>query len=138
MTNMEFRMGLKMALEAKAHENVNNQLEWVEKAVNEVIMYLNRGDRFTQEARNAKRVLQERQNILSEFQNELNRVMSLDVTSSEPIPWWMGTNYTITDLWCYMPTMFKDQFNQYYNDDMRHTSASIIVDGKKISIRIPD
>ena len=138
MTNLEFHMGLKMALENYAQQKIDEQVSWVNKAQEEVQMYITRGPRYIENARAARRVLQTRQEILNECRAHLEHVRSLDITSSDPLPYWMGTDHTLTSLWPYMPEMFRNEFNRYYNDDLRHESASIIVDGTKYAIRIPD
>lgn len=116
MTNMEFRIGLRMAMEAMAQEKVDNQIRFMNRSGQNQI----------------------RLEILRELQDELSRVQNLDTCSTEYLPWWMGNNYSIERLWAYMPNAFRCMFRQDHSWDMRSIRVSADVDDEIFTFEISE
>lgn len=116
MQNFEFRLGLRMAMEAVAQEQVDRQIQFMDRSGSNAV----------------------RLEILRELQGELERVHSLDICSPEPLNWWLGTNYCLESLWTYMPEAFRSMFSRHYNSDLRRYEISADVEGEMISFVIQE
>ncbi len=116
MRSFEFRMGLRMAMETVAQQEVDRQIQFMDLSGSNPV----------------------RLEILRELQRELERIRSLDVNSSEPLNWWLGTNYCLESLWAYTPSAFRAMFAQHHNDDMRQYEITVDVEGESISFVVPE
>ena len=116
MLNCEFRLGLRMAMEAMAQERIDRQVQFMDRSGSNPV----------------------RREVLRELQAELNRIQNLDTYSAEYLPWWLGNNYSMESLWAYMPEAFRGIFHQDHSWDMRSIRVSAEVDGEMITFEIPE